>query len=225
MDSPSSCSYKSKYYVLVEGNIAVGKSTFLKRLEQNLGNNAKVLPEPIDTWTNFKGQNLLNEMYLDPAKNSFRFQTYVQLSIGSIQHKTSKKPIKIMERSLNSGRFIFTEAMFKLGHIDFMEYNIIDEWFQWLTNISPKVDEIIYLKASPEVALKRLNKRNRFGESGVSLDYLTTLHELHEKWLMSGSHDAKIRVVDQNQSLQYSLQIADSIASEIKSKIYPHLLN
>jgi deoxyadenosine/deoxycytidine kinase len=224
MNTTPGCPLQSRYYILVEGNIAVGKSTFLKRLEQQLGKNAEVFPEPIDNWTNYKGVNLLHEMYKNPAKNSFRFQTFVQLSIGSIQYKLTQAPIKVMERSLNSGRHIFTEAMSRLGHIDPIEYNIIDDWYQWMTQISPPVDEIIYLRTSPEVALKRLNRRHRSAESGVTLEYLTTIHDLHENWLMSGSCDTKIRVIDQNQPLEQSLQTADELAIELKSKIFPYLL-
>jgi hypothetical protein len=39
------------------------------------------------------------------------------------------KPIKVMARSLESGRFVFMEAMFKEGHIDKTEYDILDKWF------------------------------------------------------------------------------------------------
>ena len=221
MESPGK-PHQSTYHVLVEGNIGVGKSTFLNRLKENLGNDATVFTEPVELWTNFKGTNLLQQMYDNPDRNSFRFQTFVQLSIGSVQHSFVKTPVKIMERSLQSGRFIFTEAMFKLGHIDQVEYDIIDEWFQWLTKISPQIDEIIYLRASPETALKRLRQRGRIGESGVSLEYLTHIHELHEQWLQSGSNTVKVRVIDPDRSLAESLQTADNISTEIKSKILPY---
>ena len=213
----------STYHILVEGNIAVGKSTFLNCLKENLGSNATVFTEPVELWTNFNGVNLLQEMYNDPSKNSFRFQTFVQLSIGSIQQSHVQTPVKIMERSLNSGRFIFTEAMFRLGHIDQIEYDIINEWYQWLTKISPQIDEIIYLRASPETALKRLRRRNRCGESGVSIDYLTLIHELHEKWLISESSAVKVRVIDQDRSLIESLQTARDLSLELKSKDLPLL--
>jgi deoxyadenosine/deoxycytidine kinase len=222
MDSSGTC--KSNYCALVEGNIAVGKSTFLNRLKENLGDDGRIFTEPVELWTNFKGINLLQDMYNNPSRNSFRFQTFVQLSIGSIQHQIVKPPIKVMERSLDSGRYIFTEAMFKLGHIDQIEYNIIDEWFQWLTKISPPADEIIYLRATPETALKRLQQRNRLGESGVSLEYLELIHELHEEWLMSDSNSVKVRVIDQNQSLAESLQTADDLSAELKSKFVKNSL-
>ena len=65
--------HQSTYHVLVEGNIGVGKSTFLNRLKENLGNDATVFTEPVELWTNFKGTNLLQQMYDNPDRNSFRF--------------------------------------------------------------------------------------------------------------------------------------------------------
>ena len=217
--------YRPQYHILVEGNIAVGKSTFVKRLEHKLGLNAKVFTEPLDHWINFNGTNLLQEAYLNPSSCSFRFQTFVQLSIGVIQYQQVHQPIKIMERSLGSGRYVFTEALKVKGHLTQTEYDILNEWQQWLIQISPHTDEIVYLRASPETVLKRLKVRNRDEESGVDIEYLRLLHELHERWLISDEIlSPPVRVIDMDQSLESTNEAADNLAQELTDKIFPHLL-
>ncbi len=213
----------SRYHVLVEGNIAVGKSTFIKHLQKQLGSNAEVLFEPLDKWTNLKGANLLQDMYANPTQRSFHTQTYIQLTMA-VNHQTPIfKPIKIMERSLQSGRFVFMKAMLKEGHIDKTEYDILVEWFTWLQTQIPPVDEIIYLRSTPEVAFARLLNRNRSEESSVSLNYLETIHTFYDQWLSNIS--VPVTVIDQNQTLEETISAANELALKFKSKIFPLLLH
>lgn len=62
---------------------------------------------------------------------------------------------------------------------------------------------IVYLRASPETCLERIQKRHRSEEESISLDYLHTLHERHEEWLIkrnSANLSIPILVVDANQT-------------------------
>jgi deoxynucleoside kinase len=130
-----------------------------------------------------------------------------------------------MERSLGSGRYIFTEAIKQKGHISRTEYDILDAWYQWLISISPGIDEIIYLRSTPEVAFNRLKNRARDEESNIDLEYLQLLHELHERWLMdhSNSHPP-VRVIDSNQPLEVAIANANRLAQDLTERIFPHLL-
>ena len=221
-NSNQATNQQSRYYVTVEGNIAIGKSTFITRLREQLGADAVVFNEPIDLWTNFKGVNLLNEMYNNPISRSFHIQSYIQLTMAIIQQTQVHPPIKVMERSLNSGRFIFTEVMRHQKHIDSIEYELLNEWFQWLDPQSLPTNQIIYLRASPEISMRRLRQRNRAEETPVTLEYLQLIHNLYEKWLSDS--DIPVKVINQDQDLSETLSAADELAEELKSKIYPHLL-
>ncbi|CAF4253283.1 unnamed protein product, partial [Adineta steineri] len=48
---------KKKFTIAVEGNIGSGKSTVLSCLEKSPL--CDVIPEPIESWTNHKGHNIL----------------------------------------------------------------------------------------------------------------------------------------------------------------------
>ena len=210
-----------KCCILIEGNIAAGKSTFIQRLQARLEHKAVIINEPLDKWTNLKGDNLLNLMYENPSKNSFQLQTYIQLTMAMNQHKLVHTPFKILERSLQSERYVFIEALKILNNITPIEYNILDAWFQWLDLKSPAVGEIIYLRTLPEVALQRLQQRKRSEETVVTLPYLELIHDLHEKWIgdLQQSGKPHVRIIDQNQTLEDTLSAADQVAEDILTNL------
>jgi hypothetical protein len=71
--------------IALEGNIAAGKSTLLRLLEDEVG--YLVVPEPISKWQSVSpsgskscGGNLLELFYTDPKRWGFTFQMYAFLS-------------------------------------------------------------------------------------------------------------------------------------------------
>jgi deoxyadenosine/deoxycytidine kinase len=194
-----------KYSVMIEGNIASGKSTVIKILEEKLGQNATVFSEPLHEWTNFCGENLLQKMYDNPKENAFLFQTYVQYTMSKIQFEEVSKAIKITERSLHSERHVFVEGIKILNYISQIQYEVLVAWFNLLAEKVPPVDEVIYLRTSPLVAFGRLQDRNRTEETSVSKEYLALLHSLHENWLINetfGKLPFKLTVINQDQTLK-----------------------
>jgi len=208
---------QTRYHVVVEGNIAVGKTTFMKHLQSKLNNKAEILLEPLGKWTNLKGANLLQDMYANPTQRSFHAQTYIQLTMAINQQTPANKPIKIMERSLESGQFVFIKTMLEEGHIDQTESDILDEWYNWLQSRNPPVHEIIYLRSTPQVALERLINRNRSEESSVTLHYLESIHKRYDQWLLNSS--VPVTIIDQNQSLSDTISAANELANRLLLQI------
>ena len=66
-----------------------------------------------------------------------------------------------------------------------LEWKLYQEWFTWLVDTyMAKPSGFIYLQTDPIICYKRLLKRNRQEEAGVSLEYLQQLHDKHEQWLI-----------------------------------------
>lgn len=175
----------------VEGNIGSGKSTFLKKLSTEF----KVVQEPVDEWSKMKntnGKNILEEFYEDPERNAYLFQ--------SIAFRSRVKNITdinadnvIVERSIYTDRMVFAEVCKEDGNINEIEWNDYTEWFDFVVNhIGFKPKGFIYLRTDPEKSYERINKRNRSGESNISIDYLKKLHKRHDEWLC---HDATVPVL------------------------------
>ena len=71
---PEKVKSKRPFTVAVEGNIGSGKSTFLEHFEK-YSSQVELLPEPVESWRNLGGHNLLQQMYEEPGRWSFLFQT------------------------------------------------------------------------------------------------------------------------------------------------------
>ncbi|XP_044269796.1 deoxynucleoside kinase-like [Tribolium madens] len=168
--------------IAVEGNIGSGKTTFLKHMEK-LGN-VTIVAEPLDKWRNCQGHNLLDLMYKDPKRNSFTFQSYVQLTLLQAHTMKTLTPFKMLERSIYSARYCFVEKLRRDNLLSAPEFSVIDEWFKWIkTQQNVGVDMFVYLRTDPEVVYDRILKRDRAEERKVPYEYIKSLHEIHEDWL------------------------------------------
>lgn len=154
------------------------------------------------------GGNLLGLFYDDPHRWGYTFQSYAFLSRmraqlnswkqvplypnrsninGSRNAKSSKKiSIQFFERSVYSDRYCFAQNCHENQIINDVEWNIYKDWHDFLIESFGELnlDGFVYLQTKPETCFHRLKKRNRFEETSISLDYLKTLHEKHEDWLI-----------------------------------------
>lgn len=189
-------SSKRPFTVCIEGNIGSGKSTMLEYFEK-YAPSFQCIPEPVDKWMNCGGFNLLELFYQDTNKWAMSFQMYVMLTLVEELNKTTSRPVRVMERSLASSRFIFTKNLNASGALDDCMYSVYNKWFDhMMADTENQVDYIIYLRTKPEVAHQRIQARNRPGEELITIDLLQKLHSLHEDWLMSNCPN--VIVVDAN---------------------------
>ncbi|XP_074254306.1 deoxyguanosine kinase, mitochondrial isoform X2 [Saimiri boliviensis] len=189
----------------IEGNIAVGKSTFVKLLMKTYPE-WHVATEPVARWQNIQAAgtqkactaqslgNLLDMMYQEPARWSYTFQTFSFMSRLKVQLEPfpeellqARKPVQIFERSVYSDRYIFAKNLFENGSLSDIEWHIYQDWHSFLLQEFASrltLHGFIYLQASPQVCLKRLYQRARDEEKGIKLAYLEQLHDQHEAWLI-----------------------------------------
>lgn len=104
---------KKRITLCVEGNISVGKTTFLQRIANEtleLRDIVEIVPEPIDKWQNVGPDhfNILDAFYAEPERYAYTFQNYVFVT-RVMQEKESAggvKPLRLMERSVFSDRMV-----------------------------------------------------------------------------------------------------------------------
>ncbi|CAM4526786.1 unnamed protein product [Leuciscus chuanchicus] len=66
-----------------------------------------------------------------------------------------------------------------------VDFAVLSEWFEWIIkNISIPVDLIVYLQTSPQTCYERLKQRCREEEKVIPLEYLESIHNLYEDWLI-----------------------------------------
>ncbi|XP_031098388.1 uncharacterized protein LOC116002398 [Ipomoea triloba] len=225
LDSDVKGRQKKRITFCVEGNISVGKTTFLQRIANEtleLQDLVEIVPEPIDKWQDVGPDhfNILDAFYAEPQRYAYTFQNYVFVTRLMQERESSRgiKPLRLMERSVFSDRMVFVRAVHEANWMNEMEISIYDSWFDPVVSTLPGLipDGFIYLRASPDTCHKRMMLRKRAEEGGVSLEYLRDLHEKHESWLFpfeSGNHGI-LSVSQLPQSFD------NSLPSEIRDRVF-----
>ncbi|XP_072916029.1 deoxycytidine kinase 2-like [Hemitrygon akajei] len=232
--------------ISVEGNIAVGKSTFARLLQQ-VNSEWEVVPEPIAKWCNISttsnnkdvaGQksvgNLLQMLYQDPQRWSYTFQSHscmsrIKTHLAPLSPRLLKatEPTQIFERSVYSDRYVFASSLYELGCLNATEWAIYQDWHTFLLNqfgVRIALEGIIYLRASPKKCLGRLQRRGRAEEKNVQLDYLEKLHSQHENWLVNKSTElhfehlktVPVLVLDVNEEFENDKTRQEALLKQVK---------
>lgn len=179
-------------WYVIEGNIGSGKSTLCKMLEIFFGDeNAEVIYEPVDEWKNVKNdkddKNLLQCYYEEQDRWGFSFQLYGLLTRFHDTMKKQEKEMRFVERSIFSYKNVFARFLYENGKMNSMEWNMYEQWFDWLSKDSFKVENkpngFIYLRANPTTSYNRMLKRERSEEKCVPIEYLESVNKYHEEWL------------------------------------------
>lgn len=112
-NSDAKPSQKKRITFCVEGNISVGKTTFLQRIANEtleLQDLVEVVPEPIDKWQDIGPDhfNILDAFYAEPERYAYTFQNYVFVTRVMQERESSGgiKPLRLMERSVFSDRMV-----------------------------------------------------------------------------------------------------------------------
>ena len=184
--------------ISIEGNIGSGKSTLLSNLKEHYKNNSSVvfLKEPVDEWEQIKdkdGLTMLQKFYADQEKYSFPFQMMAYISRLAILRKVvkeNKNAVLITERSLYTDKLVFAKMLYEQGKIEDVNYQIYLHWFDEFASDCP-VNNIIYVKTSPEKCYERIHKRARQGEEVIPLAYLTSCDEYHNNFLSDNTDPSK----------------------------------
>lgn len=172
---------------IVEGNIGAGKSTFLKLVAQHIPHIGVAL-EPLHNWQQkVYGQSLLANFYENPQRWAYSLETFAMICRvrEHIQEQANKNPNRLIERSIYSGHYCFVLTGYKNGFMNDIEWTLYNNWFNFLIPqkcLPPR--GFIYLRTTPEIAYKRIKKRNRVAEKNITFAYLKQIHEHHEHFLL-----------------------------------------
>jgi deoxyadenosine/deoxycytidine kinase len=184
--------------VSIDGNIGSGKTTGKAKLREYImslkkkkeDNSILFVDEPTGDWEQIKDENgipILTNLYLDVKRFAFRFQMMAYITrLQKIRQalKTPNVRLIITERCLLTDAHVFAKMLYDSKKIEQDEYDIYMRWFdEFAKEVEPSC--IIYFKASTEVCMNRIQKRNRPGESNIGFEYLEDCNRYHDEWLNS----------------------------------------
>jgi deoxyadenosine/deoxycytidine kinase len=176
--------------VSLEGNIGSGKSSVLAALDRDYDTR----PEPVAQWAPW-----LAEFYAKADGAALGLQLQVLASFHDVTVGASK--LVVVERSPQTGKDIFLALLVERGVLAAHELAL---YRQLYAQLAWTPTERVYLRCTPELALKRVQARNRDHEEAVDLAYLTELHRKHEELYADSAH-----VIDASQS-------PEAVAAELR---------
>ncbi len=171
--------------VLLEGNIAAGKTTLGKRLTASPA--FEFVPEPVDRWQDGFAANLLERFYTDTARWAFTLQicAFVTRTQALQAHTADLQRVKVFERSIYCDRHVFAKNLHQHGFMDDTEWALYLHFWNHLHDSAPIPDAILYLRTPAEECYRRLQIRARSEEKTIPLEYLQQLEARHDEWLLT----------------------------------------
>lgn len=226
-------------WITIEGNIGAGKSTLIAALDRQLasaGPIRAVLPEPVGDWTAPvlpDGRSMLQAFYDgDPYRHGLAFQMYVLLSrarqalaVGKGDHG-SVSGIVVAERCVASGVEVFGRAMREAGHMDDMQWTVLQAWAEQLAHLgmAPPPSAVVYLRCTPEVCLERIRQRGRPQEAGLDIAVVRGLHAAHEAWVDGlRASGTPVLVLDASAGADSVESAAAAVAMAVSAGEFSHL--
>lgn len=172
--------------ISIDGNIGCGKSSILSRVCQEM--RLPVFLEPVEEWREW-----LTVFYKDPVRWGMSFNLNVLLSFEKWKNNTFPA---LYERSPISNRYVFSSLQYDRGGMTELELKLFEQVYD---KLAWNPDVIIYIRTDPHVSMERMKKRGRQCEDGVSLEYLTAIHNKYENLFTSGRKDSyKVITIDGN---------------------------
>lgn len=199
--------------IIVEGVVGVGKTTLMELLVSrgHIPFREPVVDNPI-----------LDKFYYDRKRYSFPLQIFFLNKRFEHIKKADKVKNAVMDRSIY-GDAIFAKLLNFNKEMDDEEYDIYVELLENMLEHVSKPKLVIYLEASTDEAVKRINERGRSYEQEVEHEYWVNLNKEYKEYFDNydlspilkinvDGMDFKNNPFDQ----EYVLKLIDSKLEEIK---------
>jgi len=198
--------------VSIEGNIGSGKSTLIKKLQDNkeelektLNRKVVLIQEPVDSWKQIvdtkSGKDIIELFYSDQKKYAFSFQILAYITrLRNILEAKRENPdaILISERCVYSDQNIFAKMLYSEGKISDIDWKIYMFWFDTFAE-ECKPTKLVWVNTEPQLCLDRITKRNREGEDLIPIEYLDNCNNMHTNWL---NKEENVTILDGSKTVE-----------------------
>jgi deoxyadenosine/deoxycytidine kinase len=163
---------KEKRYIVVEGPIGVGKTTFARLLAEEF--QARVILEQVDE------NPFLRRFYEDPEQYAFQAQLFFLLTRYRQQRELAQP--ELFQQNVVCDYLFAKDHIFAEANLDTDELVLYRQLFGLLDARLPKPDLVVYLQARLDVLVSRLRKRARDYERHITPDYLERIAEAYRNY-------------------------------------------
>lgn len=155
-------------FLVIEGNIGAGKTTFAKMLSEEF--DARLILE------SFAENPFLPKFYHDPDKYSFPLElSFLAERYGQLKNDLSNRDL--FHQHTIADYYFMKSLIFAQNTLATDEYNLYRNFFDIIYERLPKPDLYVYLHLPEELLIANIRKRGRDYEQSIEADYLKKIRE------------------------------------------------
>ena len=156
-------------YIVVEGVIGAGKTSLARMLSERL--KARLVLEEVEE------NPFLKDFYRDRAR--FAFQTQMHFLFSRYQQQRGLRQLELFAERMVSDYLFQKDRIFAGLNLSDRELALYERLVGWLELDVMKPDVVVYLQASPDTLLERIERRGRPFEKDMEREYLRQLNEAY----------------------------------------------
>jgi deoxyguanosine kinase len=157
-------------YIVIEGNIGVGKTTFCRKLQEKY--NARLILEQ------FSDNPFLPYFYENPERHAFS----VELFFMTERHRQLQEELiqgDLFNQQIISDYIFIKTLLFAKNNLNEEEYRLFNRLFHVLNAHFKKPDLVVYLHRPVPNLLHQIKKRGRSFEMEMSATYLENIQKAY----------------------------------------------
>ena len=165
-------------HIGVAGNIGCGKTTLTRMLASYYN--------WIPRFESVTFNPYLEDYYSDIPRWSFALEVYfLQQRFQDVLEIAKSKDVIIQDRTIMEGVEIFVANNHKMGNLSDRDFQTYMELFELMMSLVKEPYLLIYIRSSISHLVSQIQKRGREYEQTISIEYLSGLNDLYEKWISS----------------------------------------
>lgn len=178
-------------YIAIAGNIGSGKTTLTRMLTERY--RAKAYLEEVDN-------PYIGDFYEDMNRWSFNLQirflgSRIRQTMDMLSEGTAG--MIFQDRTIYEDAHIFAANLHEMGLMATRDIETYMKIFDLVTELIPRPDLLIYLKAGVPTLTAQIRKRGRDYEQHIDERYLQRLNAKYDHWIDS-IYDGPLLVVDKD---------------------------
>jgi deoxyadenosine/deoxycytidine kinase len=159
-------------YIVVEGPIGVGKTSLAKMLANEF--QGRMVFERVED------NPFLPKFYKSRELYAFQNQTFFLLNRYQQQMELAQQ--NLFNQNTVADYLFAKDQIFATLTLSAEELSLYQQIYVLLNTRVPKPDLVVYLQARPEVLYKRVKKRDKKFERGVTFEYLSEVSQAYNQF-------------------------------------------
>jgi deoxyguanosine kinase len=162
-------------YIVVEGPIGVGKTSLARILATEL--QARTVFERVED------NPFLPKFY--KARETYAFQNQTFFLLNRYHQQLELCQQDLFNHNTVADYLFAKDNIFAALTLSTEELKLYQQIYALLTTRVPKPDLVVYLQARPEVLYKRVKKRDKSFERGVTFEYLAEVAQAYNRFFFN----------------------------------------